>query len=171
MPTVGENRHESDELGGTMKNTTVKLACFFSLMTVAGGAAAVANAMTISAISFEDYFGGNCVSRQNNGITNQCAGSTNFSYAIPKGPSSAGYTITFTGRHSSAGLTSSPTVFSNAADGSFLAFQTNNATTNGNWSRSITFSSAQAPASSRLSAIVGLPENFQGALYGMSLTY
>lgn len=154
-----------------MMKHIAKLACFLGVLSVGGVAAAVSNAMTISAIGFTDYLGSGCTAHQNNGISNACTSDTNFSAPISKGPSSTGYVITFTGRHNTTGLVSSPTVFSNASDGSFLAFTTNNATNNGNWSRNITFTNAQAPASGRLSAIVGLPANFQGALYGMSLAY
>jgi hypothetical protein len=155
-----------------MKNIA-KLACILGVLSVGGAAAAVPNAMTISANSFADFNtgGGVCVNRVNNGISNICTSDTNFSYGIPKGPSSAGYTVTFTGRHQTTGLTSSPTLFSNAADGTFLTFFTALATNNGNWSKSITFTAAQAPGSGRLTAIVGLPANQQGYLYGLSLAY
>lgn len=153
--------------------TITGLGCILGVLTIGGAAAAVSNAMTISANSFEDFSSGgsSCVSKVNNGISNICAFDTSFSYGIPKGPSSAGYQITFTGNHSSV-QTSTPTVFSNASNGNFLAFNTNNANNlSGNWSRTITFSAAQAPASGRLTAIVGIPGNQQGWLYGLSLAY
>jgi hypothetical protein len=82
-----------------------------------------------------------------------------------------GYSINFTGNHQSV-QTSSPTVFSNAQNGNFITFSANNANSlSGNWSRTITFTAAQAPSSGRLTAIVGIPGNQQGYLYGMNLSY
>jgi len=143
-----------------------------SVLFFAGTAGAVPNAMTISANSFEDFNGSGCVSRFNGGISNACTSDTNFSYGIPKGPSTAGYTITFAGSHTNTSVTTACTVFSHSSSGNFLTFFTNTASNvSGNWTRNITLTAAQAPGSGRLTAIVGVPASFQGNLFGLSLAY
>jgi hypothetical protein len=158
-----------------MRTIVAKIACAVGVLAVAGSVnAANPNAMTISGNSFADFSGpggAQCVSRQNNGISNGCTFDSNFSYGIPKGPSTAGYTVTFEGTNYSSGITSNQTLFSNAHDGTFLTYFTNGASASGNWSRSITFTAAQAPASGRLTAIVGLPANYQAAFYGVTVAY
>jgi hypothetical protein len=140
---------------------------------VASASAANSNAMTISASSFEETTNGTpCISRLNNGISNLCSVDTNFIYGIPKGPSTAGYTITFAGNNTSTSDSTTCTVFSNAANGSFLAYSTSIASgVSGNWTRSITFNATQAPVSGRLTAYAGVPANQQGVLYGLTLAY
>ena len=172
MTLAGESKCHKQQ-GDIMKSIVTKLGSVLGALFVAGGAAAASNAMTISGASFDNYyFGEVCAARQNNGVANACAYDTNLVYGIPKGPSTTGYTITFAGSNASTSVTSSPTVFSNSSNGTFLAYSTNNATgVSGNWSRSITFTATQAPASGRLTAFIGLPGNYQGALYGLSLAY
>ena len=155
-----------------MKAIAVRLGCALSVLLFAGTAGAVPNAMTISGNSFEDFFAPGCVSRFNGGISNACTSDTNFSYGIPKGPSTAGYTVTFAGSHTNTSVTTSCTVFSHSSTGAFLTFFTSNASgVSGSWSRSITLTAAQAPASGRLTAIAGIPANSQGSLFGLTLAY
>jgi len=156
-----------------MKSTAVRLGCMLSVLLVAGSAGAASNAMTISGNSFNDFFAPGCVSRFNGGISNACSGDTNFSYGIPKGPSTVGgYTVTFAGNNSNTSVTSSCTVFSHSSSGNFLFFLTSNASgVSGNWTRNVALTAAQAPTSGRLTAIVGLPGNFLGSLFGLSLAY
>jgi len=154
-------------------NKVTKLGLVLSGLLVTGQVgAANANAMTISAASFQDYFntGSFCVNPVNNGFNNQCSFDTTFAYGIPKGPSTAGYSVTFSG-FNNAGVTSTVTVFSNASDGTFLLSQSSNATAAGKWSKAVSFTAAQAPASGRLTALVGLPGNFNAALYGLTVAY
>jgi len=154
-----------------MKNIT-KLACILGVLSAAGAAGAVSNAMTISGASFNDQFtGANCISRQNNGISNACSSDSNFIYGIPKGLSSAGYSVTYTGRHNTSGLVSTIALFSHSSSGNQLAFVQSSASNSGNWSTTIPLNSTQAPASSRLTTYVGLPANFQGSFFGLSLAY
>lgn len=155
-----------------MKSIAVRLGCMLGVLCFAGTAGAVPNAMTISGNSFNDFFAPGCVNRTNAGISNACTGDTNFSYGIPKGPSTAGYTVTFAGNNSNTSVTTSCTVFSHSSSGNFLIFLTSNASgVSGNWTRNITLTSVQAPASGRLTAIVGLPASFLGTLFGLTLAY
>ena len=146
-----------------MKSSTLKLACALGALFVAGNANAAANAMTISGASFDDQFGGPCAARENFGLANSCGSDTNFIYGIPKGPSTIGYTITYTGSHTNTSVTTTFAVFSYTPGGSLLSFK--QASTSGvlNWSTNIVLTAAQAPASSRLTSYVGIPAAFQGS--------
>ncbi len=158
-----------------MRSIVAKGVGVLGILLLAGTVnAANPNAMTISGNSFTDYSGpggAQCTAKNNNGISNGCTFDQNFSYGIPKGPSTAGYTVTFEGNNSTSGVSAFQTLFSNAHDGTFLTYFTNSASSSGNWSRSITFTAAQAPASGRLTAIVSLPANYQGSLYGLTVAY
>lgn len=156
-----------------MNNIATKLGLILGGLLVAGQVdAANANAMTISAASFQDYFiGGTCMNPLVYGMNNSCSSDTQFIYGIPKGPSTAGYTVTFEGLNNSAGVTSTVSVYSYTHDGTFLIAQTNSASTSGVWSKPVSFTAAQAPASGRLTALVTMPASFNGQLYGLTLAY
>ena len=157
-----------------MNNIATKLGLILGGLLVAGQVdAANSNAMTISAASFQDYFnnGSFCMNGLNYGMNNQCSSDTQFIYGIPKGPSTAGYTVTLEGFHNVANVQTNFTVFSHTHDGTLLASLFNSATTSGHWSKAVTFSAAQAPASARLTTIVTLPASFNGQLYGLTLAY
>jgi hypothetical protein len=157
-----------------MNRIVATLACAVGVLSVTASVNANPNAMTISGNSFTDYSGpggSQCTGKQNNGIYNGCSYDSNFSYGIPKGPSTVGYTVTFEGTNTSSGITSFSTLFSNAHDGTFLTYFTASAPSVGNWSRPIFFNATQAPASGRLTAIVGLPANGQASLYGLTVAY
>jgi hypothetical protein len=156
-----------------MKSIVRKIALVFGALLLAGNAiAANSNAMTISGASFEDYYntGTRCAEKWNGGLANSCD-ITHFVYGIPKGPSTAGYTITTAGSHTTTATTDC-TVFSYSSTGTFLAYSTNSASNvSGSWTRSITFNATQAPASGRLTSIVSLAGYYVGSLYGLTIAY
>lgn len=159
-----------------MKSTALKLGCILGALFFAGQAIAYNNnAMTISGASFVDRFntGTRCAEPFTGGLANSCD-STQFIYGIPKGAltsTTQGYKITAQGSHTTT-ATSSFTVFSFSADGNHLAYSTANIdNVNGKWSRSITFSTTQAPSSGRLTAFMDLAGYYVGTLNGLTIAY
>ncbi len=159
-----------------MRSNALRLGCVIGALFLAGQALAYNNnAMTISGASFVDRFntGTRCAEPWNGGLSNSCD-TTQFMYGIPKGPltsTTQGYKVTFAGSHSSTATTDC-TVFSYSADGNYLAYFTNLANNvNGKWTRSVTFTTTQAPTSGRLTAIVGLAGYYVGSLYGLTVAY